>query len=117
MEAVGILAGGISHDFNNLLTVILGYCDIVIEEMGEGPIREYVREIRNAGNRAATLTRQLLAFSRKSVLQPKVLDVNDLVWNMGKLLQRLIGDDIDFVTSLDPNLGRVLAIRGSWNRR
>jgi PAS domain S-box-containing protein len=112
MEAVGILAGGISHDFNNLLTVILGYCDIVFDELTEGPTREYVREIRNAGNRAAALTRQLLAFSRKSVLEPRVLDVNDLVWNMGKLLRRLIGEDIDFVTSLDPNLGRVRADPG-----
>jgi two-component system, cell cycle sensor histidine kinase and response regulator CckA len=112
MEAVGILAGGISHDFNNLLTVILGYCDIVHDELPEGTVRQHVREIRSAGRRAASLTKQLLAFSRKTELEPRVLDANALVENMGNLLRRLIGDDIEFAMDLDPNLGRVKADPG-----
>ncbi len=93
MEAVGMLAGGIAHDFNNLLTAITGYSDLGIRRLrGEDhPLRHNLEEIKKAGERAASLTRQLLAFSRKQVLQPKVLDLNWLVLDLGKLLRRLIG--------------------------
>jgi PAS domain S-box-containing protein len=108
MEAVGRLAGGVAHDFNNLLTVINGYGEIVMGSLPVShPARELVREIRDAGERAAALTRQLLAFSRKTVLEPKVLDLNALVREMASLLRRLIGEDIELVLELDPGLGRV----------
>ncbi len=112
MEAVGILAGGISHDFNNLLTIMVGYCDLVYEELPDNPIREKVGEIRNAGRRAAALTQQLLAFSHRSVLEHRLLNVNYIVENIGSMLLRLVGKDIEFVMDLDPNLGRVMADRG-----
>ena len=114
MEAVGQLAGGVAHDFNNLLTAIIGYSDILLNGLGEtDPLREDLFEIKRAGERAATLTSQLLAFSRKQVLQPKVLDLNDAVADMEKMLRRLIGEDIDLVTCPDPALGRVKADPGA----
>jgi PAS domain S-box-containing protein len=113
MEAVGRLAGGVAHDFNNLLTIINGYSDLVANGLRPGdPMRQLVQEITNAGERAAGLTRQLLAFSRKTVLEPKVLDLNAQVGEMEKLLLRLIGEDIDLATRLDPDLGRVKADAG-----
>lgn len=113
MEAVGRLAGGIAHDFNNLLTVIKGYSELLLEEFPEGlPLRGEVEEIKRAADRAATLTKQLLAFSRQQVLAPKVLDLNSVVGNMDKLLRRLLGADIMLVTSLDPSIGRVKADPG-----
>jgi PAS domain S-box-containing protein len=107
MEAVGRLAGGIAHDFNNVLTAIFGYADLIAGELPPGPVQEDVQEIRNAATRAASLTRQLLAFSRRQVLQPAVLNLNELVENLGRMLQRLIGEDVALRTSLAPDLGNV----------
>ena len=108
MEAVGRLAGGVAHDFNNLLTAISGYSSLLLSSLEEGdPLRLHVEEIRKAEDRASSLTRQLLAFSRKQVLQPEVMDLNTTVADLKKLLQRLIGEDVEFVTILDPELGTV----------
>jgi nitrogen-specific signal transduction histidine kinase/CheY-like chemotaxis protein len=96
MEAVGRLAGGVAHDFNNLLTGINGYCELVFNRLrADDPSRELLAEIRKCGERAATLTRQLLAFSRKQVLQPQVVSLNTLLGELLKLLKRLIGEDIE----------------------
>ncbi len=108
MEAMGRLAGGVAHDFNNLLTVISGYASLVLQEMSEGNrFREDLEEISKAGERAAALTRQLLAISRKQVLQPEALDLNQVVERMDKMLRRLIGEDVHFVTRLEPDLAPV----------
>jgi len=113
MEAVGRLAGGIAHDFNNLLTVIKGYSELMIDDLDNAdPLRHEVDEIKKAADRAASLTRQLLAFSRQQVLAPRVLDLNVVVHNMDKLLHRLLGEDIDLFTVLEPGLGRVKADPG-----
>lgn len=108
MEAVGRLAGGIAHDFNNLLGVILGYTELLLEPANlDSAQRRDIEEIQKAGHRASLLTRQLLAFSRKQVLQPKVLDLNNVVGDTKNLLQRLIGEDIELTVALDPQLGHV----------
>src|SRR5881398_2478792 len=113
MEAVGRLAGGVAHDFNNILTAITGHAELLLEDLGlHDPRRADVDEIRRSAERAAGLTRQLLAFSRQQVLQPKVVDVNALVLDMDKLLRRLIGEDVELATVLDPTLGRVTADPG-----
>ncbi|PYY00916.1 MAG: hypothetical protein DMG64_15860 [Acidobacteria bacterium] len=113
MEAVGRLAGGIAHDFNNLLTVIKGYSELMLDDLDAAhPLRHEVDEVRKAADRAASLTRQLLAFSRQQVLAPKVLDLNLVVHNMDKLLHRLLGEDIDLFTVLEQGLGRVKADPG-----
>jgi len=113
MEAVGNLAGGIAHDFNNLLTAILGYGNILLSRLQEGdPGRQNVQEILKAGERAASLTNQLLAFSRKQVLQPKIVDLNALATNLEKMLRRLIGEDVELSTCLEKNLGQVKADPG-----
>jgi len=113
MEAVGRLAGGVAHDFNNLLTAISGYSDLLIHRLPDySTLRRDVEEIRKAGDRAAVLTRQLLAFSRRQVLQPKVLDLNAVVTNMEQMLRRLIGEDIELSTDLSPSLSRVKADPG-----
>jgi len=113
MEAIGRLAGGVSHDFNNLLTAINGYAQLLMTAIDErDPILDYAREIKKAGDRAASLTRQLLAFSRKQVLQPKMLDLNDIVADMNKMLRRLIGEDINLTTSTGKKLGSVKADPG-----
>ena len=110
MEAVGRLSGGIAHDFNNLLGVIIGYGeDIEIRTAKGDPLRKSAEEILKAGQRAASLTQQLLAFSRQQVLQPNVLALNLLVSDMGKMLQRLIGAHIELTTKLDPELGSIKA--------
>jgi PAS domain S-box-containing protein len=110
MEAVGRLSGGIAHDFNNLLGVIIGYSeDIEVRTAPGDPLRKSAEEILKAAQRAASLTQQLLAFSRQQVLQPNVLAVNNLVSDMGKMLQRLIGAHIDLTTKLDPAVGRIKA--------
>jgi two-component system cell cycle sensor histidine kinase/response regulator CckA len=110
MEAVGRLSGGIAHDFNNLLGVIIGYSQVLKRTLRtESPLFEHADEIEKAGQRAASLTRQLLAFSRQQVLAPAVLDLNALISDMGKMLLRLIGEDIELATVLDPAIGRVKA--------
>jgi PAS domain S-box-containing protein len=113
MEAIGLLAGGVAHDFNNLLTTILGYSDLLSQALGpESAHAEEVDQIRKAGERAADLTRQLLAFSRKQILQPVVLDVDSVVRDTEKMLRRLIGEDIAFTLSLDSASGCVKADPG-----
>ncbi|HEV2063714.1 MAG TPA: PAS domain S-box protein, partial [Thermoanaerobaculia bacterium] len=110
MEAVGRLAGGIAHDFNNLLTMILGYSDLALGQLApDSPIRAEIQEISKAGERAAALTRQLLAFSRKQIVEPRVLALNEVVTDLGKMLRRLIGEDIELVTTLEPALHNVRA--------
>ncbi|MBI5397383.1 MAG: PAS domain S-box protein [Verrucomicrobia bacterium] len=113
MESVGRLAGGVAHDFNNLLTAILGYSDMTLKALPvTHPLRAHIEEVRAAGERAAALTRQLLAFSRKQVLQPQVLSLNDLVGNLSRMLHRLIGEDILLATVSDPAAGHVKADPG-----
>lgn len=110
MEAVGRLSGGVAHDFNNLLGVIIGYGEIVQESTAaDSPLRTCVDEILKAGHRAASLTKQLLAFSRQQVMDSKVLDLNAVVKEMEKMLKRLIGEDIQMRTALDPTLVRIKA--------
>src|SRR6266852_3253271 len=113
MEAVGRLAGGIAHDFNNLLMVISGYCEFLLERIGSDPaLRGPAQEIANAAERATSLTRQLLAFSRKQMLAPKVLDLNAVVTENLKMLTRMIGEDIDLVMIPGGEIGPVKADPG-----
>src|SRR4029077_336956 len=105
MEAVGQLAGGVAHDFKNLLTAILGYCNLMLDDMPpEDPQRADLDEIRAAGERAAALTRKLLAFSRRQMLQPHLVDLNAVVEQLEKLLRRLISEDVELATKLAPDL-------------
>ncbi|MBI4212831.1 MAG: response regulator [Chloroflexi bacterium] len=113
LESIGLLAGGVAHDFNNLLTAIMGFSDLISEDLPpDSHSRPYLNEIRAAGERAATLTRQLLAFSRRQPLQPTVLDLNSVVTNIERLIKRVIGEHIDFATVLDHNLSLVEADPG-----
>ena len=113
MEAVGRLSGGVAHDFNNLLGVIIGYGEIVQEGTAtDSPLRTCVDEMLKAGHRAAGLTRQLLAFSRQQVMDPRVLDLNVVVRDMEKMLKRLIGEDVQLKTELDPGPVRIKADQG-----
>jgi two-component system, cell cycle sensor histidine kinase and response regulator CckA len=112
MEAVGRLAGGIAHDFNNLLMVIQGYADLLTERLADGdPLRRNAEQIQTASQRATSLTRQLLAFSRKQMLAPKVMNIQSVVAEMEKILRRLIGEDIQLETSSVPDLGLIKADR------
>lgn len=113
MESIGRLSGGIAHDFNNLLSVIIGYSGVLEDLIQDNrELRKGVQEIQKAGQRAAALTRQLLAFSRQQVLEPKVLNLNTVVAEMSKMLKRLIGENIQLITELDPEVGRVKADQG-----
>jgi signal transduction histidine kinase/ActR/RegA family two-component response regulator len=108
MEALGRLAGGVAHDFNNLLTVIRGHSELLLDKLPPSDsLHNHSQQIKKTSDRAAALTRQLLAFSRMQVLQPKVLDVNDLLVEMGKLLRRLVREDIEFCLRLGESVGRV----------
>jgi signal transduction histidine kinase len=110
MEGIGRLAGGVAHDFNNLLTAIIGFTDLIVERVDPlDPVAEDVREIRKAADHAAALTRQLLAFSRRQFLEPRVLDLNEVVTGLIRMLPRLIGEHIETRTRLAPHLGRVWA--------
>ena len=113
MEGLGRLAGGVAHDFNNLLSVILSYTDLALEQLREGdPLRGDLREVMEAGQRATALTRQLLAFSRKQVLQPEVLDLNQVVEGVQRMLRRIIGEDIELFHVRAPDLGLIKADPG-----
>jgi PAS domain S-box-containing protein len=113
MEAVGRLAGGVAHDFNNLLTSILGFVDMALAQIEpESDIAEYLEEVRKAGTRASTLTQQLLAYSRKQILAPRVVDLNECVTELDKMLTRLIGEDLEFRTRLDSDLCKIKADPG-----
>ena len=113
VQAIGQLAGGVAHDFNNILTAIIGYADLLLRQLPQkGGSHLNAQEIKKSAGRAASLTRQLLAFSRRQVLQPRVLDLNGVVADMDKMLRRLLGDHIDLVTIAQPDLGRVKADPG-----
>jgi two-component system cell cycle sensor histidine kinase/response regulator CckA len=113
MEAIGQLAGGVAHDFNNLLTIINVHSDLLLQDLqNENPMRQDVEEISRAAARAASLTRQLLTFSRKQVVQPQVLDLARVVTGVEPMLRRLIGEDVDFETSSDDDVSPVLADEG-----
>jgi nitrogen-specific signal transduction histidine kinase/CheY-like chemotaxis protein len=108
MEAVGRLAGGVAHDFNNLLTIINGFAALLSEQTSaEDPRRGHLKEILMAGERAASMTRQLLAFSRRQVMEPRVLDLSSVLAEIEKMLRHLMGEDVELVTTLRPGLGRV----------
>jgi signal transduction histidine kinase len=113
LEAVGRLAGGVAHDFNNLLGVIMGYADLMLKRLpAEEPLRRNVQEIQKAAERASGLTKQLLAFSRRQVLQPRVLDLHHTIGEVETMLQRVIGEDSHLVTVLREGVGRVRADPG-----
>jgi two-component system cell cycle sensor histidine kinase/response regulator CckA len=113
MEAVGRLAGGLAHDFNNLLTVIMGHSQVLLAELPpDNPARAKIEEMQKAGERAAALVRQLLAFSRKQTIEPKVLSLNSVVTNLDSMLSRLIGEDIQLAIRTDPEEGHVKADQG-----
>ncbi len=117
MEAVGTLAGGVAHDFNNILTTIIGNAQLALMKVGKDDyLREEIEEIRKAGERAAALTRQLLAFSRKQIVQPKILDINEIVTDMEKMLGRLIREDVKLLTIPEPELWRVEADPGQMEQ-
>lgn len=117
MEAIGRLAGGVAHDFNNLLTAITGYSELLVQKLGPGnPLCNHAGEILKAGERAAALTAQLLAFSRGQVVQPRILDLNQVVANVAGLLRRLIGEHIDLETRLAPKLLPIRADMGQMEQ-
>lgn len=117
VQAIGQLAGGVAHDFNNILTAIIGHTELMLQRApAADPMQTHAEEIQKAAHRAAGLTRQLLAFSRKQVLQPKVIDLNAVIAEMNKMLQRLLGENIKLVTKAHPQLGRVKADPGQMEQ-
>ena len=117
LESIGRLAGGVAHDFNNLLTVINGYGDLLLTALDSAsPLRKHAAEVRKAGERGADLTRQLLAFSRKQIIEPKPLDLNALVRESESMLRRVMGEDIEIVTICGPRIGTVVADAGQINQ-
>jgi len=117
LESVGRLAGGIAHDFNNMLTAINGYSDLTLRQLKtDDPLRRYIEEIKKAGVRAASLTHQLLAFSRQQILQPKVLHLNRVITDTSDMLQRLIGEDVQLISVLHPKAGMVKADPGQLSQ-
>jgi two-component system cell cycle sensor histidine kinase/response regulator CckA len=117
LESVGRLAGGIAHDFNNMLTAINGYSDLILKTLpADNPLRRNVEEIKKAGTRSAELTQQLLAFSRRQILQSKVLDLNKVISDTIVMLQRLIGEDIQVIASLSPDVGLIEADPGQLSQ-
>ena len=112
MEGIGRLAGGVAHDFNNILTVINGYTELLLAALDNSdPRRQFAKDVREAGERATDLTRQLLAFSRKQMLSPAVLNVNDVIRETERMLRPIIGEDIDLICRLDSSIGTVEADR------
>ncbi len=117
MEAVGRLAGGVAHDFNNLLTAITGYTDMLAEALPpDGKLREYATQVQAAADQATALTQQLLAFGRRQVLFPRILDLNEVVRDIELILRRVIGEDIEFSAAPEPTLGHVFADRGQLSQ-
>jgi len=117
MEAIGLLAGGVAHDFNNLLSIVLSYAALLIEDLKPGdPMRADLEEIKRAGERATDLTRQLLAFSRQQVLEPKILDLNAIITGMDSMIRRLIGEDIELRTLPRKDIGKVKADPGHMDQ-
>jgi signal transduction histidine kinase len=117
MEAVGLLAGGVAHDFNNLLSIVLSYSELLAADLNEGdPMRADLEEIKRAGLRAAELTRQLLAFSRQQVLQPRTVDLGEIVSGMEKMLRRLIGEDVELTVAGGRALGKVVVDPGQMEQ-
>jgi CheY-like chemotaxis protein len=113
MEAIGVLAGGVAHDFNNLLSVINGYSELALQNLAhDSPIRSSVQKIMRAGQSAAALTSQLLAFGRKQILQPEILDLNDIIAQMSSMLRRIIRESIELVAIPQPGLGAIHADPG-----
>jgi PAS domain S-box-containing protein len=113
LEAIGRLAGGVAHDMNNLLTVINGYSEILLARLGQGsPMREQIGEIRNAGKRGETLTKQLLAFSRQQAMSPRVLNVNAVIVGIESMLRRLVGEGVEIRTQLSDDIGNIRADHG-----
>lgn len=110
MEVIGSLAGGIAHDFNNLLSVITGYTDLILSsDCEDDSIRENLTEVRKATERATALTQQLLTLSRKQVVHPELIQLNQIIIGMEKMLKQIIGDKIDLIQTLSPELGLTLA--------
>jgi len=117
LESIGRLAGGIAHDFNNMLTAINGYSDLILRRLPENdPNHSYVKEIREAGERSASLTHQLLAFSRRQILQPQILNINQVISETTGMLQRLIGEDIQLISRLSPDIGQIKADPGQMSQ-
>ena len=116
MESIGVLAGGIAHDFNNLLTAIIGYSGMALADLDDGPVRDGITEVYKAGERASVLTRQLLAFSRRQMLQPELMDVNNVTRDMKRMLERLVGENVTVIADLAANLMSVKADSGQLDQ-
>ncbi len=117
MEAIGTLAGGVAHDFNNILTIIIGNADLALKNLDkDNPSREDLWEIKIAAERAVSFTRQLLAFSRKQIITPRVMDLNELLTDIEKMLSRLVGEDVELLTIPEPVLWQVEVDHGQMEQ-